>query len=127
MAPADRPRAGACGRHTRAADRRTRRAAAGRRRARGAQPIDAVLEWLRTRLAQALECSPEQIGDEDPFARWGLDSAVAVTLTGELAAWLRLDLDPTVFWEYAHPLALAEHLAGLLAARAGAGDPVELV
>jgi acyl-CoA synthetase (AMP-forming)/AMP-acid ligase II len=90
------------------------------------QVIDAVLDWLRARLAQALECRPDQIGDEEPFARWGLDSAVAVTLTGELAAWLQVELDPTVFWEYAHPLALAEHLAGLVTERAGAGDPVEL-
>jgi acyl carrier protein len=90
------------------------------------QTADAVLDWLRARLAQALDCSPDRIGDEDPFARWGLDSAVAVTLTGELAAWLQLELDPTVFWEYAHPLALAEHLAGLAAERARSGDPVEL-
>ena len=88
---------------------------------------DVVLNWLRTRLAQALSCRPEDVADEEPFARCGLDSAVAVTLTGELADWLRLDLDPTVFWEHAHPLALAEHLAGRLAARAGASDPVEHV
>jgi len=87
---------------------------------------DVVLDWLRARLAQVLECRPDQIGDEEPFARYGLDSAVAVTLTGELAAWLELDLDPTVFWEFAHPLALAEHLAGLVTDRAQAGDPVEL-
>jgi len=90
------------------------------------QVADTVLEWLRARLAQVLDCSPDQIGDEDPFARWGLDSAVAVTLTGELAAWLQVELDPTVFWEYAHPLALAEHLAGLVAERARSGNPVEL-
>ncbi len=90
-----------------------------------AQLTDAVLDWLRGRLAQALECRPDQIGDEEPFARWGLDSAVAVTLTGELAAWLQVELDPTVFWEYAHPLALAEHLAGLVAERVRASDPVE--
>jgi acyl carrier protein len=88
---------------------------------------DVILNWLRTRLAQALECSQDEVADEEPFARCGLDSAVAVTLTGELAEWLRLDLDPTVFWEYAHPLALAEHLAGQVAERAGAGDPVEQV
>jgi len=90
------------------------------------QITDTVLDWLRARLAQALDCSPDRIGDEEPFARWGLDSAVAVTLTGELGAWLQLELDPTVFWEYAHPLALAEHLAALVAERARSGDPVEL-
>jgi acyl-CoA synthetase (AMP-forming)/AMP-acid ligase II/acyl carrier protein len=88
---------------------------------------DVVLNWLRTRLAQSLQCSPDDIADEEPFARCGLDSAVAVTLTGELAEWLRLDLDPTVFWEHAHPLALSEHLAGQVAERAAAGDPVEQV
>ena len=91
-----------------------------------AQATDIVLDWLRARLAQVLDCRPDQIGDEEPFARWGLDSAVAVTLTGELAAWLQLELDATVFWEFAHPLALAEHLAGMVTARARSGDPVEL-
>jgi acyl-CoA synthetase (AMP-forming)/AMP-acid ligase II len=86
---------------------------------------DVVLTWLRARLAQALECAPSQIADEEPFARFGLDSAIAVTLTGELGAWLQLDLDPTIFWEFSHPLALAEHLAGVLAARNLAGAPVE--
>jgi acyl-CoA synthetase (AMP-forming)/AMP-acid ligase II len=90
-----------------------------------ADATDTILEWLRARLAQVLDCSPDLIGDEDPFARWGLDSAVAVTLTGELAAWLQVELDATVFWEHAHPLALAEHLAGLAADRASAADPVE--
>ena len=92
-----------------------------------AELTDVVLHWLRTRLGQALACRPDDIADEEPFARCGLDSAVAVTLTGELAEWLRLDLDPTVFWEHAHPLALAEHLAGQVAERAGAGDPVEQI
>lgn len=87
---------------------------------------DAALEWLRVRLARALECSPEQIADEEPFARFGLDSAVAVTLTAELADWLGVELSPTVFWEHAHPLALAEHLAALRLARPAAAR-VELV
>jgi acyl-CoA synthetase (AMP-forming)/AMP-acid ligase II/acyl carrier protein len=104
-------------------------AAAGRRPAIDgldrSELTEVVLSWLRTWLAQALECSPDDVADEEPFARCGLDSAIAVTLTGELAEWLRLDLDPTVFWEYAHPLALAEHLAGLVAERTSAGDPVE--
>ena len=88
---------------------------------------DVVLDRLRTRLAQTMDCRPDEVADEEPFARFGLDSAVAVTLTGELAEWLRVDLDPTVFWEHAHPLALAEHLAGLLVAPGKAGDPVEHV
>ena len=88
---------------------------------------DVVLDWLRARLAQALECSPDEVADEEPFARVGLDSAVAVTLTGELAEWLRLDLDPTVFWEHAHPLALAEYLAGVLVARSSADNRAEHV
>ena len=77
------------------------------------------------RMLSPLECAPSQIADEEPFARFGLDSAIAVTLTGELGAWLQLDLDPTIFWEFSHPLALAEHLAGVLAARNLAGAPVE--
>jgi acyl-CoA synthetase (AMP-forming)/AMP-acid ligase II/acyl carrier protein len=93
----------------------------------GPELTDVILNWLRTRLAQALECRPDDVADEEPFARCGLDSAIAVTLTGELAEWLRLDLDPTVFWEHAHPLALAEHLDGQVADRGRTTDPTEHV
>lgn len=92
-------------------------AAAGRAQPKpaGDGAADVVLEFLRVRLAQALGCTPDAIADEEPFARLGLDSAVAVTLTGDLAEWLGLDLAPTMFWEHADPSSLAEYLAGLLA------------
>ena len=81
---------------------------------------DRLLDWLRARLARAIGCSPDDIADEEPFSSFGLDSAVAVTLTSELSEWLGLELDPTVFWEHTHPLALSEHLAARLVERAGA-------
>jgi hypothetical protein len=65
-------------------DRRARTARADRRPSSN---------WLRDAAGAGARVQPRRRRDEEPFARCGLDSAVAVTLTGELAEWLRLDLD----------------------------------
>ena len=48
---------------------------------------------------------------QEPFAAYGLDSAVAVSMTGELAQWTGCELEPTLFWEYPNIEALAQYLA----------------
>ena len=67
--------------------------------------------WLTMRLAASLGVSPGLIDPAEPFARYGLDSATALGMAGEIAAALNLDLDPTVFWDYPSVDALAAHLA----------------
>ena len=42
----------------------------------------------------------DQIDATRPFVDYHLDSAVAVTVTRELGAWLSQDLPITLFWEY---------------------------
>jgi acyl-CoA synthetase (AMP-forming)/AMP-acid ligase II/acyl carrier protein len=70
-----------------------------------------VAEWLTAQLAQYLKVSPDEIDISQPFAYYGLDSSVALSMTGELAEWLgREELDPTLFWEYPSIEALSNHL-----------------
>jgi acyl-CoA synthetase (AMP-forming)/AMP-acid ligase II/acyl carrier protein len=70
-----------------------------------------IQTWLINSLSLYLKVEPAAIDVSLPFAYYGLDSSVAVSITGELAQWLGLDqLDPTLFWEYPSIEALAQHL-----------------
>lgn len=66
--------------------------------------------WLLGRMSDYLGVKPDDIDTGQPFERYGLDSAVAVTLTGELAEWLGLKFDPTLFWEHPSVDGLVGHL-----------------
>ena len=72
--------------------------------------VGVILGWLHRRLAERLNCAAEEIADDEPFARLGLDSSAATALAGELADWLEIPADPTLFWEHPDPLTLVEHL-----------------
>lgn len=77
---------------------------------------EAIQDWLLGRMAQYLGVAAEEIDVQAPFARYGLDSAVAVSLTGELAGWLGREFAPTLFWEHPSAEILARHLADELKA-----------
>lgn len=83
------------------------------------QRTDEILAWLCRQLAHALGCPQEEIAIEEPFTRYGLDSARAAGLAEKLEVWLGSPVSPTAFWERPHPLALAEHLADLTESSAG--------
>ncbi len=87
------------------------------------QRVDGILAWLRRQLADALGCPMEEIAIQEPFVRFGLDSSSAIELAGQLEAWLGSPAPPTVFWEYPHPLALAEYLADLAGTDENAAAP----
>jgi acyl-CoA synthetase (AMP-forming)/AMP-acid ligase II/acyl carrier protein len=80
----------------------------------GVYTEEAIQSWLLGRMAQYLGINAEEIDVKDPFARYGLDSAVAVSLTGELAGWLGRELEPTLFWEHPSTEVLARHLVNEL-------------
>lgn len=73
-----------------------------------------IQHWLITNLAAYLKVEPEAIDMDAPFAHYGLDSSVAISLTGELADWLGVEqLEPMLFWEHPSIAALASHLQHL--------------
>ncbi|HUF60753.1 MAG TPA: AMP-binding protein [Verrucomicrobiales bacterium] len=59
-----------------------------------------VRPWLVSRLAHHLHLSPELIDHATPFAQYGLDSSVALGITGELQDELGVELPPTLLWDY---------------------------
>ncbi len=80
--------------------------------------------WLCQQLSHRLRLPPHQIDVSKPLATYGLDSAVAITVTGELEQWLGCDLDPAfLFWEYPTVKELAEYLVG----QATYSDSIELI
>lgn len=72
---------------------------------------EAIAHKLVSHLALSLRVSPDEIDIQEPFAAYGLDSAVAVSMTGELAQWTGCELEPTLFWKYPNIEAFAQYLA----------------
>ena len=76
-----------------------------------ADPSAAAIEaWLVEQLATCLNTEAEDIDPEVPFDSYGLDSAAAVGLTGDLEDWLQRRVSPTLLYDYPTVAALAEHL-----------------
>jgi acyl carrier protein len=75
-----------------------------------------VRAWLVEHLASLLDIPESEVSPTQTFEEFGLDSAAAVAMTGELAAWANLELDPNLASQ--HPtiesvtLYVAERLRG---------------
>jgi thioesterase domain-containing protein/acyl carrier protein len=78
------------------------------RKARSAAEIRA---WLVTELSRALKIDPSRIDTARSLLSLGVDSLVAVGMTGALADWLNRDLPASLMWDYASIDAMAEGLA----------------
>jgi acyl-CoA synthetase (AMP-forming)/AMP-acid ligase II/acyl carrier protein len=72
---------------------------------------ETIENWLTTKIANSLGIDPEEIDPEESLASYGLDSSVALGLTGELESWLNLELETILFWEYPKISRLAAYLA----------------
>jgi acyl carrier protein len=70
-----------------------------------------IEDWLIARVARELDRAPEEVDPELPFATLGLDSTVAVSISGELEERLGIRIDPTAVFEYPTIRRLAGHLA----------------
>ncbi len=79
---------------------------------------EAIEAWLVQEIAARIGASAEEIDIRTPFAQYGLDSAEAVGLSGDLEVWLGLRLPPTLAWDYPTIEALSAHLAELPASKA---------
>jgi acyl carrier protein len=81
---------------------------------RAVKPVRTAAEiedWLVTYLADELKTSPEELDVTAPFDRFGLSSATAVFMIGNLEEWLGREVDPTLPYDYPTIQALAGRLA----------------
>jgi amino acid adenylation domain-containing protein/thioester reductase-like protein len=83
-------------------------------RERETPPADSepILAWLVEKIAAAANLDPARIDPDEPFVVYGIDSAQAVALTGDLETHLGRNLSPTLAWDYPTPRQLAAFLAG---------------
>lgn len=70
-----------------------------------------IQEWLTHYLANLLDMDSDDVDVETPFEGYGLDSAAAVAMTGDLEDWLQIELDPTLVYDYPTVEKLSNHLA----------------
>lgn len=70
-----------------------------------------VQDWLVSYLANLLEIDLDEVDVTVSFDRYGLDSATAIGMTGNLEEWLGSELDPTLIYDYPTIEALAKNLA----------------
>lgn len=59
-----------------------------------------IQNWIVNYIAELLEVKPDIIDVTIPFNFYGLDSAVAYELAGDLETWLDRELDPTLIYNY---------------------------
>ena len=83
---------------------------------------DGINEFIAARLGKALKMSPREIDPTIAFDRYGMDSVIAVDLTGELSKWLRVELSPTLFYDYPTLDALSTYLAEEVVSRRPFGE-----
>ncbi|MEH2067483.1 MAG: AMP-binding protein [Nostoc sp.] len=69
-----------------------------------------IQHWLVTQIANQLNVHSDEIDIQEPFVRYGLDSAVVLGLCDDLAQWLGYNLEPTIFWDYPNIETLARYL-----------------
>lgn len=72
---------------------------------------DVLERWLAELVASAVDLEPGAIDVEARFARYGIDSAVAISLTDELEQRLGVPLAPTLLYDYPTIRSLSGFLA----------------
>ena len=71
-----------------------------------------IRNWLITQVAKHLGSGEREVDPNEPLERYGLDSLVAVSLSGDLEEWLGVRVQPTIVYEYPTIEAIARHFSG---------------
>lgn len=86
----------------------------GERGIPGEREIDG---WLAEYVGELLALPGSAIDRDATFDSLGLDSVTAIGITGELAEWLGVPVNPAVADDYPTIRSLGRHLAALVAAK----------
>jgi acyl carrier protein len=73
--------------------------------------LEQIEAWLVAHIAELLGAAPQQIDTSVEFDSFGLDSAAAVAMTGELEDYLGRDIDPSLAYDYPTIEKLSRRLA----------------
>ncbi|MFI5777663.1 beta-ketoacyl synthase N-terminal-like domain-containing protein [Nocardia sp. NPDC051570] len=72
---------------------------------------DEISTFMVQTLGELLDLAPDDIAITEPFANFGLTSAVAVIFIGRLSSWMGRSLPPDLPWEYPTVREMARGLA----------------
>lgn len=72
---------------------------------------EAISAWLVEYLAKLLAVSPSEIDPTTSFGEYGIDSAGAAGLSGDLSEWLGVALRESIAFEYPTIEQLSAHLS----------------
>jgi acyl carrier protein len=72
---------------------------------------EALQNWLVSHLAELLGVDQDEVEVDIPFDRYGLDSSAAIGLTGELSDLLKIDIEPTLLYDYPTVESLVDYLS----------------
>jgi acyl carrier protein len=72
-----------------------------------------IEEWLVSYIAELRCMTKEKISRTTVLSKYGLDSASAVTLSGDLMDWLKCDIDPTLLYEHPTIEQAAAHIVAM--------------
>jgi acyl carrier protein len=75
--------------------------------------------WLADYVGELLAVPGAEIDRDATFDSFGVDSATAIIITGELQDWLQIPVSPDVAEDYPTIRSLGRHLATLVAAKNG--------
>ena len=70
-----------------------------------------IQDWMVDYMAALLQVDSDEIDIDIPFDRFGLDSASAICMTGDLEDWLGLEIDPTLLYDYPTIGSMSAHLS----------------
>lgn len=75
------------------------------------KPSEDINGWMRNYLAQKLNVTPDKIDTKESFDTFGLDSADAVRMIGDLEDYLGRRLSPSLAYKYPTIDAMSKYLA----------------
>jgi len=71
-------------------------------------------EIIRTLVAKEMRVEHQTLDPQKKFTSYGLDSIVALSVSGDLEDLTKLELEPTLLWDYPTINALAEYIVSQL-------------
>ncbi|ELR96359.1 acyl carrier protein [Gloeocapsa sp. PCC 73106] len=71
----------------------------------------AIKTWLVQWIAKTLELPESEINTSNSLLEYNLSSMTAMMIVGDLEQWLKIEIVPTLIWDYTSIDALTQYLA----------------
>ena len=81
-----------------------------------------IQAWLTAKISEWLAIDAREINIQEPFASYGLSSIAAISLAGDLADWLGVELSPILAYEYPTIESLTRYLSNDFDLTRGSGE-----